>query len=207
MRLHQEFVGGNIEIVEQNGNTFVLQNQLRDTIGDWFYWAFCVEGAENQTYTFQFGPKRIGYFGPAVSHDLINWTWLESNEGDSFTYHFGENEHRVYFAHSMLYHPDRFITFAKRCGLEIQEFCKGYKGSSVPCITFGSGSKSAILTARHHACESTGNYVLEGVLEELLTNPNTDLKVLCVPFVDYEGVIRGDQGKARAPHDHNRDQS
>ena len=38
-----------------------------------------------------------------------------------------------------------------------------------------------------------------------LSNPIPDTKVFCVPFVDCEGVIRGDQGKFRAPLDHNRD--
>ncbi len=79
------------------------------------------------------------------------------------------------------------------------------QGSPVPYITLGEGSKSVILTARHHACESTGNYVLEGMLEELLRHPLPDTTVFCVPFVDYDGVIRGDQGKSREPHDHNRD--
>lgn len=57
----------------------------------------------------------------------------------------------------------------------------------------------------HHACESTGSYVIEGVLREFAQNPVYDAKVLCVPFVDYDGVVDGDQGKARKPHDHNRD--
>lgn len=48
---------------------------------------------------------------------------------------------------------------------------------------------------------------MEGVLEELITNPIPNTKVFCIPFVDFEGVIRGDQGKNRAPHDHNRDYS
>ena len=61
-------------------------------------------------------------------------------------------------------------------------------------MTFGDGNQSVILTSRHHACESTGTYVLEGVLAELIENPIPDTKVFCVPFVDYEGVIRGDQG-------------
>ena len=146
---------------------------------------------------------RLGYFGPAVSHDLKSWDWLDSVDKNSFTYSFAEGEDRVYFAHSFLYHPDRFLGFAKEHNLEVRELCKGYKGSSVPCVSFGNGEISVILTARHHACESTGNYVLEGVLEELLGY--TEFKVFCVPFVDYEGVIRGDQGKRRAPHDHARD--
>ena len=207
MLIHQNFIGGNITVKEIDGNTVVLENELRDTTGDWFYWAFCVEGAENKTITFKFQQERLGYFGPAVSYDLENWRWLDSIDGDSFTYQFGKNENKVYFAHSMLYHPKRFFDFADKHNLKIQELCKGYKGSSVPCVKFGEGNTSIILTARNHACESTGNYVLEGVLEELITNPIPDAKVFCVPFVDFEGVIRGDQGKSRAPHDHNRDYS
>jgi hypothetical protein len=64
-----------------------------------------------------------------------------------------------------------------------------------------------VLTARHHACESTGNYVLEGVLTEFLGNPIPNTKILCVPFMDYDGVVDGDQGKSRCPWDHNRDYS
>ncbi len=205
MIIHQNFVGGNITVKEIDGDTVFLENQLRDTSIPWFYWAFCVEGAEGRTLTFKLGSNRLGYFGPAVSHDLENRKWLDSTEGDSFTYTFGENENRVYFAHNMLYHPDRFLKLADKYNLTVEELCKGYKGSSIPSIKFGEGETSIILSARHHACESTGDYVLEGVLTELLEKPIPNTKVLCVPFVDYEGVIRGDQGKSRAPHDHNRD--
>lgn len=205
MRIHRNFVGGNISVKEICGDTVTLENELRDTTEDWFYWAFCIEGAENRTLTFRFQQTRLGYFGPAVSHDLVNWHWLDSRQGDSFTYRFGETEHRVYFAHSMLYHPARFEGFAERHGLAVRELCRSSGGSSVPCVSFGAGETSILLTARHHACESTGNYVLEGVLETLLASPIPGAKVFCVPFVDYEGVIRGDQGKSRAPHDHNRD--
>lgn len=205
MRIHTDFTGGNIAVKERIGDTFFLENELRDTQSDWFYWAFCVEGAQGKTLTFRMQRHRLGYFGPAVSHDLVNWHWLEQVDGDSFSYTFGEKEDQVYFAHSMLYHPSRFAEFAKKQGLEIQTLCKGYKGSFVPCVEFGDGINTIILTARHHACESTGNFVLEGVLECLLADPIPGYRVFCVPFVDYEGMIRGDQGKARDPHDHNRD--
>lgn len=205
MKIHADFTGGNIAVKEQNGNEIWLENELRDTPRDWFYWAFCVEDAAGETVTFHFQNNRVGYFGPAVSHDLENWHWLNSVDGENFTYTFGEDENKVYFAHNMLYHPKRFFAFAEKLGLTVTEFCKGRKGSSVPCVKFGSGKKQVILTARHHACEATGNYVLEGVLEELLKNPVPDTTVLCAPFVDYDGVVDGDQGKDRAPHDHNRD--
>ena len=97
------------------------------------------------------------------------------------------------------------MNFAKRRKLEVSELCKSKKGRSVPCLNLGNGEKSIILTARHHACESTGNYVLEGVLEELTKDIPSSFRVFCVPFVDFDGVLDGDQGKARIPHDHNRD--
>ncbi|MDD6981353.1 MAG: hypothetical protein PUJ21_06410 [Clostridia bacterium] len=205
MRIHEDFTGGNIVVKEQVGSTVVLDNELRDTVGDWFYWAFCIEGAQGATLTFRFPENRLGYSGPAVSHDLKEWHWLGAGEENSFTYRFAEDETKVYFAHHLLYHPDRFFAFAQENALAVSELCKSRRGRSVPCVHLGDGDRSIILTARHHACESTGDYVLEGVLKELTAAPIAHTHILAVPFVDYDGVVDGDQGKGRAPHDHNRD--
>ncbi|MGN1122587.1 MAG: hypothetical protein ACI4RV_09495, partial [Eubacteriales bacterium] len=206
MLIHQNFTGGNIRVEKNEGNVFSLNNELRDTPQDWFYWAFCAEGAGGQTLTFQFPSIRLGPLGPAVSHDLKTWAWLGKGEdANAFTYTFKADEDKVYFAHSMLYHPERFYEFANRNGLVLSELCKSKKGRTVPVVTFGDGDRTILLTARHHACESTGSYVLEGVLESLLKNPVDNTKVVCVPFVDLDGVLDGDQGKARVPYDHNRD--
>lgn len=206
MKIHKDFSGGNIKILEQNGNVIKLDNELRDTrIKDWFYWAFCVENAEGETLKFEFPPVRVGYYGPAVSYDLENWEWLGECEENTFIYTFKEGENRVYFAHNMLYHPKRFYSLADELGLEVSEFCKSRKDRSVPSVVIGEGNRIIILMARHHACESTGSYVLEGVVRELVQNPLPDSKVIVVPFVDFDGVVDGDQGKARIPRDHNQD--
>ena len=205
IRVHNEFTGGNIRVKECKGDVYILENELRDTEGTWFYWAFCVEGAQGRTLTFELEPYRLGYFGPAVSHDLRNWKWLDSCDGDSFTYSFAQDEERVYFAHNMIYNPDRFADFCKSKGLATDELCKSRKGRSVPCLYLGEGEMSVIFTSRHHACESTGTYVMEGIIDELSTSPLPNSRILFVPFVDYDGVVDGDQGKSRIPHDHNRD--
>jgi hypothetical protein len=205
MNIHEKFIGGNIKITKICGSDIYLENQIRDSSEDWFYWAFCIEGAEGKKLNFHMQSNRLGYWGPAVSYDLINWHWLDNVKEDSFRYEFNERENKVYFAHHMLYHPDRFNKIAEILSLDIFELCKSRKGRSVPACIIGKGSKSVILTARHHACESTGSFVLEGVLKELVLNPIDDVKIFCVPFVDYDGVVDGDQGKARKPHDHNRD--
>lgn len=209
MRIHSDFTGGNICVERIEANEVWVRNELRDTAGDWFYWAMCVEGAQGQTITVHLDKKWIGYYGPAVSRDLIHWKWLgspdESQAGDCFTYTFGPEENRTYFAHDMLYHPSHLDAFLKRAGLEKQTLCLSEAGREVPFVAFGSGEKTVLLTARHHACESTGSYVLEGVLEELYREPIEGLRFIAVPFVDYDGVVDGDQGKSRKPWDHNRD--
>lgn len=205
MIIHKNFAGGNIQVVGESGDDIYLKNELRDTGEDWFYWAFCVENAENKTLTFHFEDNRLGYFGPAVSKDFYNWFWLNSVNENSFTYTFGANENKVYFAHHMLYNTERFYNLAKSNNIEIRELCKTKKGRSVPYIEFGKGKKTVLLTSRHHACESTGDYVLEGVIEYLLKTHNEQFRYIIVPFVDFDGVIDGDQGKSRIPHDHNRD--
>lgn len=204
MIIHQNFVGGNIRVKARQGNHFFLENELRDTEGDWFYWAFCVENAEAGSFVFEMQKHRIGYFGPAVSTDLLHWEWLGAGEENSFTYTFKGGE-TLYFAHHMLYHADRFASFAQAHGLELLELCKSLGGRSVPCVQMGEGEISIFLTARHHACESTGSYVLEGVLSELCEHPLENARIFAVPFVDFDGVMNGDQGKSRRPHDHNRD--
>ena len=206
MHIHSNFTGGNIVVSRVEGNTVYLERDIRDTEGDWFYWAFCAEGAAGETWTFRFpSPYRVGRFGPAVSHDLAVWHWSESGSGDSFTYTFAENEDRVYFAHDMLYHPAHFDAFCRRNRLIPEVFCKSVKGRDLPAVRFGDGDRWILLTARHHACESTGNYVLEGVMEVLTFLLPEEYSVLMVPFVDCDGVVDGDQGKNRIPHDHNRD--
>lgn len=209
MHIHADFTGGNIRILKIDGSDVYLQNEIRDTFDDWFYWAFCVENAQGTTLTFHFDKKWLGYYGSAVSHDLYNWKWQTEepapDASNIFSYTFGEDESCVYFAHNILYHPTHFDDFCKEMDLKQLILCKSERGRDVPYLRVGKGSKSILLTARHHACESTGSYVLEGVLRELICNPIPDSEVVVVPFVDYDGVIDGDQGKNRAPYDHNRD--
>ena len=206
LSIHSNFIGGNITVDRIEGSTVYLERDLRDTEGDWFYWAFCVEGAAGKTLTFTFPSKtRVGRFGAAVSHDLTAWQWSESGCGNTFTYTFTENENKVYFAHNMLYHPSHFDAFCTRTGLTQETFCHSVKGRELPAVRFGTGKRWILLTARHHACEATGNYVLEGVTETLYHALPEGYSILVIPFVDYDGVVDGDQGKNRRPHDHNRD--
>lgn len=210
MTVTTDFVGANAHIlsVDEESGTVRFAPDLRDSTEEWFYWAFCVKGAQGRTLTFDMSPKRfVGYFGAAVSRDLYRWEWSQSASGDltSFTYTFGEDEDCVYFAHDMLYLPARFDAFCRTHALTWESVCPDRYGTPIPCVTLGEGPRTVLLTARHHCCEATGSYVMEGILDEYLKAPDEDLRVIALPFIDADGVVRGDQGKARAPHDHNRD--
>ena len=73
MKIHNCFTGGNIRVIKTTDDEVFLENELRDTEGDWFYWAFKVSGAQGKKVKFIFDePHRVGYFGAAVSLDLKN---------------------------------------------------------------------------------------------------------------------------------------
>ena len=206
MKIHSDYLGGNVTVLRIEDSTVYLQNELRDTTTDWFFWSFCVEGAEGRTLTFVFDKKWVGYFGAAVSRDYENWHWSETRTSpNSFTYTFSADEDRVYFAHDLVYSIKNFNTFLAKTGIKPSTLCISKQGREVPYFRIGDGEKKIVLTSRHHACESTGTYALTGFVEEYIKSPIENTSLIVIPMVDYDGVICGDQGKNRAPHDHNRD--
>ena len=81
------------------------------------------------------------------------------------------------------------------------------RGRKQYVYSFGNkNGKIFLLTCRHHACEASANFVLEGAIEQLSSSHLKDkYSIKVIPFVDLDGVVDGDQGKSRFPHDHNRD--
>lgn len=208
MRIDKDFEGGNIRVTQISGDTVHLEAELRDTQTDWFYWAFRVEGAAGRTIRFDFNQKlRVGYYGAAVSHDLRAWKWAGEPFADytGFTYSFGQAENTAFFCHDLRYSTAQFQSLCQDLALPAQTLATSERGRPIPFVEFGSGENVLLLTSRHHACESTGTYVLEGALRSLARKPITGFTTIAVPFVDLDGVVDGDQGKNRRPHDHNRD--
>ena len=68
--IHGDIPGGNICVIAENGRNIILDIDLRDTRGEWFYWRFESEFQECGLYHFHFArPFKIGPYGPAVSRD------------------------------------------------------------------------------------------------------------------------------------------
>lgn len=214
---------GNILLESMNNDTVYLKNEMRDTAGWWFYWAFRAKGAAGRTLTFRFtNGEAICTHGPCISLDQgKTWTYAaDSFTTREFTYTFPTNSDEVWFAMGIIYtQPDWEAFLAKHAArgalIETGTLCQSRHGRAVEKARFGCINKPPVyrvwLSARHHSAEMMASYVLEGILDAVLADNELggwmrdNVEFMVVPFVDKDGVEEGDQGKNRKPHDHNRD--
>lgn len=233
-QIEADYPGGNVRLLRQEGDSFTLAPDLRDTQSGqwWFYFNFRLRGPADQPVTIRFLDRNpIGVRGPARSVDGgRTWDWMgpeavrKSSEDGHPSWSFramvptGASEVRYAFAPAYLEaHLREWLRQHEgNPALRVSELCRSRKGRSVEVIRAGclDGLQSlgvVLLTSRHHACESMATYALEGLLSEVLSPGATGeawrkrWEVVALPFADKDGVEEGDQGKNRAPHDHNRD--
>ncbi len=206
-----DFPGGNIVVDAIGDDQIDLHQELRGTGQDWFYWCFGIAGAQGRTIRFNFTKSRaIGTRGPAISRDGgATWRWLgaETVEGNSFRHTFGPDERDVRLSFAMPYQISHWQAFAKsRPWLKVASVGRTKAGREVPIATVGAGPAQIFIAARHHCCEMTPNYAIEGLIDHTRTSKLGEIAtVSVVPFADPDGVEAGDQGKGRLPRDHGRD--
>jgi hypothetical protein len=217
VKVDADFPGGNIVVQRVEGDTVYVAPDLRDTQKGqwWFYWNFRLRAPAEQPVTIVFTDKNpISVRGPAVSTDNgVTWRWLgaaavKSGKHDgksswSFTAQVPAGATEVRYALCPQYLESHLRSWLDtHSTARVEELCKSLKGRRVELVRAGKGKDVVLLTSRHHCCEAMATYVMEGFLEASLTN---NWETIAVPFMDKDGVEAGDQGKNRAPHDHNRD--
>jgi hypothetical protein len=222
LNIDAAFPGGNIVVDRIEGDAVFLRQDLRDTMGDWFYWAFRVRGAAGRTLNFTLATDKFTAGGPALSSDGgVTWKWLgrPAVQARSFSHAFAADASDVRFSMGMPYTEANLRRFLQRhaapATLRSETLCRTKKGREVELLRFGrlTGEPRfrVFFSARHHACEMMANYELEGIVEAVLAADETgrwfreNVELRAVPFMDKDGVEDGDQGKNRRPHDHNRD--
>ncbi len=223
------FPGGNIVVERIEGDDAFLRQDLRDTEGWWFYWYFRARHAGGRTVRVHFTNKSaFGPQGPAYSLDGgATWAWLglqrsntsERPPQDGFVFRVPAKAADARFSFAIPYLESNLRQFLDRHrsspALKTGVLCKTAQGRSAEVLYLGRLAAPSdyrlALTCRHHACESTASFVLEGLLDSILAENETGqwfrrhAAVAVIPFVDKDGVEGGDQGKNRKPHDHNRD--
>jgi len=225
--INTDFPGGNVEVMTNEGKAVHVAPDLR---GDhpWFYWYFEAKASKPGRVDFVFPEKvadftdgAIGFQGPAISTDLgKTWKWMGTDNvnGSSFFFDFAKVDERVRFAVTIPYvqsHLDEFVKKnARNPHFKTSVLTKSLNGREVELLQIGTPAddrKAVLVTGRHHAAETMASYVLEGFLQEAMSD-SPDAKqfrkqnvLYAVPLVDKDGVEEGDQGKNRKPHDHNRD--
>ncbi len=233
-RIDADFPGGNVRVESFDGETAVVAPDLRDTQKGqwWFYWNLRLRGPAGKRVTVTFAEKNpIGVRGPAESVDGgATWRHLGAaavREGKrngkptwSFEARVPDGRDEVRYAFCVPYVESHLTAFLRKHAgnpaLKAEELCKSRGGRSVElvragCLDPAKAKGVVLLTSRHHACEAIATYVIEGVLAAAIGDDPLGKRwreaweVVAVPFVDKDGVVAGDQGKNRAPHDHNRD--
>lgn len=222
---------GNIIVESIAGDTAKVRQDLRDTKGSWFYWAFRVKGAAGKKIRFVFtdrhGGGPVGTRGPVVSKDAgrtFSYPLDGKSANDGFVYEFGPEENETFFYECHPYVLADWQAFVARhrsaiaAGrMALETLCVSRKGADVPRMRCGnlSGKQKyrMLVVCRHHCSESMASWVLEGIVDSFMADDNLgkwlsrNVELMCVPMMDYDGVQAGDQGKNRIPHDHNRDYS
>jgi len=231
--IRSDFPGGNVTVLKNEGSRVQITPDLRGS-QPWFYWHFEATASQPGRVTFTFpAAQRVGVRGPAYStDDGKTWRWLgadhtqhaappgngEASQRESFFYDFTAEHLKIRLAVAIPYLQSDLDLFLKEHAanehLKQVPLSKTRNGTPVEVLQVGEPGpkvKAMILTARHHACESMASYVMEGWLAEAISDSAAGVEfrkrhvLFAVPFVDKDGVQAGDQGKNRAPHDHNRD--
>lgn len=226
--------GGNAIVTKNAGAEIEMAPDLRGNEKSWFYWNIAAEASQPGRVKFTFDTAgRIVARGPAVSlDDGKTWSWLgleyvtygKSAKGaepavrESFEYEFTKEHLKVRLAVAMPYQLHDLEAFLARQknnpNLRREVLGRTTKGTFVPMVHIGTPGPNVaaiILTSRNHACESMASYVHEGFLEEASSDSPLAVEfrkryaLFSIPIVDVDGVEAGEQGKWRAPHDHNRD--
>lgn len=227
-----DYPGGNIIVEKTEGDRVWLSPDFRHMQEGqkWFYWSFRAHNDRPLTVVFSHR-NYVSAHGPAISTDGgVSWQWVgyDGVHANPISEHLIEYSFEipgvpkgadVRYAFCPQYQQSDWERWLKRHennpALEISEFCKSRNGRSVEFLRIadddGKPRRKIWLMARNHSCESAASFVLEGILETVLSEDEVGKQLranwefIATPFMDKDGVEEGDQGKLRHPHDHNRD--
>jgi len=215
IRINVDFPGGSVVVRAYRDKQVLLRQDTWGSSIKFLYFYFEAESDDSDWYDFDFvSGNSISSGGVAYSLDQgVTWEHLPFGAGScrtGFRYFMRKNQPVRFCLGQQFLQADLERFLAETPAIRREVLCRSIGKREVELLRIGSDAPDRIpvlLTARHHACEMHGTQVMMGLLAAAAADPDFQKKynVYAVPFVDKDGVEEGLQGKARIPHDHNRD--
>lgn len=226
MRISAHFEAGNAANVEVKGNTVSFEARPHGSPQPlWFY--FRVDGLPEEPVTFVLrnaaaclgGLQSFRVVRPVYSYNQVTWERSEQGQIDpalgTFTFRqkFARRSAYVAFCYPYtLTRLERYLARIKeRQAVHVEVLTWSPAGRPVYHVSLGRVETAYCtiwLTARNHAGETPGSFVLEGFLEGALSNQDwarrlrQRARIHAIPMVDMDGVVEGAYGKRRPPRDY-----
>ncbi|KXK55818.1 MAG: exopolysaccharide biosynthesis protein [Chlorobi bacterium OLB5] len=221
------YEGANSRILNINNaaNTVKIESQLRS--GDVHNVVFYLKISGFNTLL----PLKIQvkysqqYYVPvlaAYSYDGVNWSRITGTfSGDSKEFSAVFPQNSIYFAHGFPYVYNDLLNLENRLLLNpytsITNIAVSHGGGNIklftitePCV-HDSDKQVIWILGRNHAMESHSNYILEGLIDFLVSGDfKADMLrrqsiIKIVPMMDVDKAFNGGTGKDQLPVDFNRD--
>lgn len=228
------FPGGAVDHVQISETTITFEAPLDHSPQSlWFF--FRIRGCQGQTLTLiqkglehVLGVRESRGYGPVVPvwRDGENAPWRRVDDASivytqtplAFRFQITPEKDACYVAFSYPYLMCDWARFLQTLPADhITSRCIGVTKAGRPVVRYLLRAPGAqlkhlvVVTARQHAGEVSGSYVLEGLLRKL-TDGSAGMQALlsrvCVcilPIMDQDCVEEGRYGKDQSPYDYNRD--
>ncbi|NKF50645.1 carboxypeptidase family protein [Shewanella sp. WXL01] len=214
MRISANFDGGNIEVVSID-KADDIQLNIRPDVGNEFYqwFNFRFEGEVGQNYTLNIlnagsasYPKGWEDYQAVASYDRNHWFRLPTSyENGKLTIHVDLDCEAIQIAYFAPYSYERHLDLISEVQLHpsvsLEHLGLTLDGRDMTLLKVGDGDpakKNIWITARQHPGETMAEWLVEGLLNQLLDSDNATAKTLLdkanfyiVPNMNPDGSVRG----------------
>ncbi len=227
-----DFDGGCAQVESIDQETRIIRfKPVRYENKGWAYWWYLrIDGIQpGETITLNVGGIHGRFAHPEqAAFSIDGRTWLQTPPGERvverITYSVKINAETAWFAWGPPFVPKDAAEMVERLAAasphaEAFELTRSRDGRTVPGMRITSEADSGTprygvwIQARQHAWECGGSWVARGFAEWLVSDDpraralREKADITVVPIMDMDSVANGAGGKARKPHDHNRDWS
>ena len=224
-----DFENGNVEFIAYDSvlNKIIIEPSLENKINTtkcWFYFGITnYDTTQHLTIEYYYTAHVIAPKNPVYSYDKKKWFRLEANYSEIRAKNVKHKflKDTVYFAAGYPYSYSKVLYFVDSISqnpyIDTTTLVFSENRRRVPMFVVKDTSETPTdliwIIGRQHAFETTMNYVLEGIVNFLISDNEKAVKlrkntiIYVVPMMDVDNVVLGASGRMQKPIDFNRDWS